>query len=58
MAAAVSRRAVTMEARLRSQVNATENCGGESGTGSGPSTWVFPCQYHSTNSFIWHWRYM
>jgi len=58
MAEAVSRRAVTMEARLRSQVSPIENCGGQSGTGSGFTTSVVPCQYHSTNSFIRHWRYM
>jgi len=44
MAEAVSRRAVTMEARLRSQVSPNENCGGQTGTGSGLSTSVFPCQ--------------
>ena len=50
MAEAVSRQAVTREARLRSQVSPNENCGGQSGTGSGLSTSVFPCQYHSTNA--------
>jgi hypothetical protein len=40
MAETVSRRAVTMQARLRSQVSPNENCGGQSGTGSGPSTSV------------------
>jgi hypothetical protein len=46
MAQAVSRRALTAEAR----VNSCGIYGGQSGTGTGfsPSSSVFPCQYHST----------
>jgi hypothetical protein len=46
MAQAVSRRALTAEAR----VNPCGIYGGQSGTGTGfsPSSSVSPCQYHST----------
>jgi hypothetical protein len=42
---------VTAGARVRSQVNPCEICGGESDTGTGlyTNTSVFPCQYNSTN---------
>jgi hypothetical protein len=40
----------TAEARVRSRVYPCGICGGQSNTGRGfsPSTWVFPCQFHST----------
>jgi hypothetical protein len=52
MAQAVSRRLLTAEARVRSQVIPCEICRGRSVTGTGfsPSTSVFPCKYHSTNA--------
>jgi hypothetical protein len=52
MAQAVSRRPLTAEARVRSQVNPCGIYGGQSGTGTGfsPSTLVFPCQFYSTGA--------
>jgi hypothetical protein len=49
MAQAVSRRPLTAEARVRSQVSRCGICGGQSVTGTGfsPSTSVFPCQFPS-----------
>ena len=49
VAQAVSRRHLTAEARVRSQVSLCEICGGPSGTGKGffPSTSVFSCHFHS-----------
>jgi hypothetical protein len=59
IAQAVSRRILTAEPRVRSQVNTCGICGGQSGTGTGfsPSPSVFPCRYHSTAtpySLIYH----
>jgi hypothetical protein len=50
MAQVVSRRPLTAEARVRARVNPCGICGGQSGTGTGssPSSTVFPCQHHST----------
>jgi hypothetical protein len=41
-----------VEARVRSQANASAISGGQSGTVTGfsPSISVFPCRYHSTNA--------
>jgi hypothetical protein len=52
MAQAVSRRPLTVEARVRSRVSPYEICGGQSGTGTGfsPITSVFPCQFNSTGA--------
>jgi hypothetical protein len=52
MAQAVSRRPLTAEDRFRSRVGPCGICGGQSGTGTGfpPSTSVFPCQFHSTDT--------
>jgi hypothetical protein len=52
MAQAVSRRPLTTEARVRSQVGPCGICGEQSGIGTGfsPSTSVFPCQFHSTGA--------
>jgi hypothetical protein len=54
MAQAVSRRALTVEARVRSRASPCGICGGQSGTGTGfsPSTSVFPCQFHSTGALL------
>jgi hypothetical protein len=54
MAQAVSRRPLTAEDRVRSQVGPCGICGGQSGTGIGfsPSTSVFPCQFHSTGATL------
>jgi hypothetical protein len=47
MVQVVSRRPLTLEARIRARVNPCGICGGQSGTGTGfsPSSSVFPCQY-------------
>jgi hypothetical protein len=52
MALAVSRRPLTKEATVRSRVSLCGICGGQNGTGTGssPSTSVFPCQFHSTGA--------
>ena len=52
MTEVVSRRSLTTEARLRSQLIPCEIYGKQSGTRTGfsPSTWVLSCQYHSTNA--------
>jgi hypothetical protein len=52
MAQAVSRRPLSVEARVRSQVNPCGICGGQSGTETGfsPSTSVSPCSFHSTGA--------
>jgi hypothetical protein len=54
---AVSRRSLTTEPCVRSQVISCGICRERSGTGTGfsPSTSVFRCQYHS---FIYHRRYI
>jgi hypothetical protein len=55
MAEAVSRRPLTVEARVRSRVSSCAICGRQNDTGTGfsPSTSVFPCKFHSTGSIIW-----
>jgi hypothetical protein len=64
MAQAVSRRPLTVEARVPAWVNLCGICGGQSGseTGFSPSSSVFPCQYHSTVALqtyiIWGMRNM
>jgi hypothetical protein len=52
MAQGVSRRPLTADSRVRSQVSPCGICGGQSGNGTGfsPSTSVFPCQFHSTGA--------
>jgi hypothetical protein len=47
MAQVVSRRPLTVEARVRVRVNPCGICGGQSGTGTGfsLSSSVFPCEY-------------
>jgi hypothetical protein len=52
MKLAVSRRALTAEARVRSRGQSCGICGGQTGTGTGfsPCTSVFPCQFHSTGA--------
>ena len=49
---AVSRRALTAQDQVRSQLSPREICGRKSGTRTGfsPSTSGFPCQHHSTNA--------
>jgi hypothetical protein len=51
MGQAVSRRPLTVEARVRSQVSPREICGGRSGTGIGfpPEYLAFSCEYHFAN---------
>ena len=48
----VSRRPVTEETKIPSQVNPCEIYGGRGNTGTGfsPRTPVFSCQYHSTST--------
>jgi hypothetical protein len=55
MAESVSRRPLTAEARVRSQVSPWQFCNGQSNTGTGfsSSNSVFPCQGHSTNVLGW-----
>jgi hypothetical protein len=50
MAQVVSRRPLTAEARVRARVNRCDICGRQNGTETGfsQSSWLFPCQYHST----------
>jgi hypothetical protein len=50
MAQEVSRRSVTVEARVRGLFNPCVICGGQRSTGTGfsLSSSVLPCQYHST----------
>jgi hypothetical protein len=52
MAQAVSRRPLTAEVRVQSQVYPCGICGGQSGTGTGfpPGTSAFLCQLHSTGA--------
>jgi hypothetical protein len=52
MAQAVTRRPLTVEARIRSRVSPRRICGGQSGTGTGlsPSTSAFPCRFHCTGT--------
>jgi hypothetical protein len=52
MVEAVSRRPLTLEARVRSRVIPCGICGGQSDTGTGfsPSTSVSPCQFHYTGA--------
>jgi hypothetical protein len=52
VAQAVSRRSLTAEARVRSQVSSCGICSGQSDTRTGfsPSISVFPCQFHSTGA--------
>jgi hypothetical protein len=52
MAQTVSRQPVIAEAWVRSPVIPCWVCGGENGTGTGsfPSTSVFPCQFHFTGA--------
>jgi hypothetical protein len=64
MAQVVSRRPLTVEARVRAPVNPCGICGGQSGTGTdfSPSSSVVPCQYHPTvalqTHIIWGMRNM
>jgi hypothetical protein len=52
MAQAVSCRASTAEARVRSRVSPCGICGGQSDTGTGfsPRASAFPYQFHSTGA--------
>ena len=52
LAQAVSRRAPTAEAQVRSRVSPCGICCAQSGTGTGfpPSTSGFPCQFNSTGA--------
>jgi hypothetical protein len=52
MAQAVSRRPLTADTRVRSRVSPCGICGGQRGTATGsfPSSWVFPCQFHSNGA--------
>jgi hypothetical protein len=54
MAQAVSRRLLTTEARVRSQVSPREICGWQSDTGRGfsPSSSIFPCQYQCSTLIL------
>jgi hypothetical protein len=56
MAQAVSRRLVSSEACVCVLVNSFGIFRGQSGTGVGlsPSSWGFPCQYHSTVALFAH----
>jgi len=63
MAQAVSRRPLTAEARVLSQVSPCEICGARSGseTGISPSTSICLASYHSTNapySFVSRWLHI
>jgi len=52
MARAVSRRRLPAEVWVRTQASSCDIYGVQSGTGTGPSpsTFIVPCQCHSTNS--------
>jgi hypothetical protein len=52
MAQAVTRRPLTVEARVRFRVSPCGICGGQSGNGTGfsPSTSAFLCQFHYTGT--------
>jgi hypothetical protein len=56
MAQAFSRLPLTTEARLRSPVGLCGICGGRSviGTGFTQTSWVLPCQCHSTVALHTH----
>jgi hypothetical protein len=64
MAQVVSRRPLTVEARVRARFNPCGICGGKSGTGTifSPRSPVFSCQYYSTvalqTHIIWGMRNM
>jgi hypothetical protein len=51
-AQAITRRPLTAEALVRSQISSCDICCGQNGTGTrlSPSTSVSPCQYQSTNA--------
>ena len=52
MPQAVTRRPLSVEARVPSQISECEICGAQSGTKTGfpPTAWFSPCHYHSTNA--------